>query len=126
MFIQRPFRPHFPFKIKHLRMARTISPAQRQAEIDAVQGVLDSHEWLRPSAIAAKTGLKTAVVLSVLREVGADRREFLMPRLHHGATRTRKTSRLIVEYRTAPPLDVSLFPSFLLYPSKEMKWQHAD
>lgn len=82
---------------------------------------------MRPCQIASKANLKTAVVLSALRELGATRREYFIPRLHQGTDRIRKTSRLIVEYRLAPAvLDLSLFPSFLLHPrrSSNVKTRH--
>ena len=101
-------------------MSRTVTPAQRQAEIDAVKTVMEDQEWLRPSTIASLANLKTAVVLSALRALDADRQEFLIPRLHHGADRVRKTSRLVVEYRLRSAVDFSSFPPFLLTcPPKE-------
>lgn len=104
-------------------MARPISAAQRKTELDAVKAAMAGQDWLRPSEVAARANLKTAVVLSVLRELSAERRELLIPRLHVGADRTRKTSRLIVEYRlVAASFDLSVFPSFLLCPSKENTW----
>ena len=107
-------------------MARPISAAQRKAELDAVKAAMADRAWHQPGDVAARANLTIAVVLSVLRELSAERREFLIPRLHVGADRTRKTSRLIVEYRlVSASLDLSVFPSFLLCPSKEKTWQRS-
>ena len=97
-----------------------------EAELAAVRKVLRKGDWLRPCQIASLTNLKTAVVLSVLRVLEAERRDYTIPRLHHGANRTRKTSRLIIEYRLRAAADLTLFPSFLLCPSKEPAWQPSS
>lgn len=107
-------------------MARPISAIQRKTELDAVKAAMADQLWHRPSDVALRANLKTAVVLSALRELAAERREFLIPRLHVGADRTRKTSRLIVEYRLVEAsFDLSVFPSFLLCPSKEKTWPRS-
>lgn len=104
-------------------MARRLSEEQRQTEIRTVEQALLADEWLRPCVIAATTGLSTAVVLSVLRTLQQDfqvaRREYLIERLHQGRDRTRKTSRLIVEYKRI--CYEAKFPAWLMPPAPRLK-----
>lgn len=104
-------------------MARKLTPEQRQQEVEAVEQALLAGEWLRPCGIAASTGLSTAVVLSVLRAMAVEhqvsRREYTVERLHQGRDRTRKTSRLIVEYKRMPaPVK---YPSWLMPKAPKLK-----
>jgi DNA-binding IclR family transcriptional regulator len=79
--------------------------------------LLDDGQWHRPSDLASRAGMNVAAVLAALRSLSTthciDRRERLVPRMHHGRQRIRKTSRLIVEYRLLKP---AAYPSFLLAP----------
>jgi DNA-binding IclR family transcriptional regulator len=79
--------------------------------------LLADGEWHRPSELARRTGANVAKVLASLRSLSVThsiaRREYLVPRLHHGRDRVRKTSRLIVEYRL---VKTATYPSFLLAP----------
>lgn len=82
-----------------------------------VLALLEDGEWHRPSALASVANLNTAQVLAALRSLrmshSISRREYLVPRLHHGRVRTRKTSRLIVEYRLNR---MPTFPTFMWAP----------
>lgn len=104
-------------------MARRISEEQRQHEIKTVERALLAGEWMRPCVISATTGLTTAVVLSALRMLQQDhavgRREYVIERLHQGRDRTRKTSRLIVEYKRISR-EVK-FPAWLMPPAPRLK-----
>ena len=92
-------------------------------EMAAVEQALLAGEWMRPCVIAVATGLSTAVVLSALRAMAADnqvsRREYLIERLHQGRERTRKTSRLIVEYKRIAV--TARYPAWLMPPAPKLK-----
>lgn len=82
-----------------------------------ILALLDDGEWHRPSDLASLANINTAQVLAALRSLrmthSISRREYLVPRVHHGRLRTRKTSRLVVEYRLNR---IPVFPTFMWAP----------
>lgn len=94
-------------------MKRSVSSDQKKSEIETVRLTLTNAEWLRPSEIAQRTGLSTAVVLAALKALtwsnDVTRREYTIKRQYTGKTRSFAATRLIVEYR----LSRFRFPDFL-------------
>ncbi len=97
-------------------MGRKISHQQAAFELAAVREAFKKCGWVRPLEVATATTLSVKTVLDILtrlkqdRDVEVQRREYWVPRLHHGRDRTRRTSRLVVEYRV-------LFKRKTVYPT---------
>lgn len=80
------------------------TPEQAAVEMRAASKVLRANgRWMRPLDVARESGQALGVALAALLRMHraglVERRAYLVPRVHVGRERVRKTSREIVEYR---------------------------
>lgn len=99
-------------------MGCTKTGKQIAEESRAIKKALPPNCWLRPGTISDQCGLNLATVVATLRRLqlrgDVDRREYYVPRIHHGKDRTRQTVRLIVEYRRRQAPKRVKYPAWLM------------